>query len=55
MREEKRLSALELLRKIFRIDRVHITGQWNRLHSEDLCGLYSSISGIPLIKNGWRR
>jgi len=41
MREEHRLSVLEVLRKIFGIDRVDIIGHWNRLHNEELCGLYS--------------
>ena len=41
MREEHRLSVLEVLRKIFGIDWFDVTVHWSRLHIEELYGLYS--------------
>jgi hypothetical protein len=31
-----------VLRKIFRPKRDEVTGEWRRLHDEELCDLYSS-------------
>jgi hypothetical protein len=41
MKEENRLSVLEMLRKIFGFERVDVTGHWSRLYIEELCSLYS--------------
>jgi hypothetical protein len=44
LREEHRLRAFEnrILRRIFGPKRDDITGEWRKLHSEDLHILYSS-------------
>jgi hypothetical protein len=44
LREEHRLRAFEnrMLRRIFGPKRDDITGEWRKLHSEDLHILYSS-------------
>jgi hypothetical protein len=43
-RGENRLRVLEsrMLRKIFGPKRDEVTGEWKRLHNENLHGLYSS-------------
>ena len=42
LREERRLRVLEnrVLRKIFRPKRNEVTGEWRRLHNEELYDLY---------------
>jgi len=44
MREERKLrvSGNMVLRRIFRPRRDEVTGEWRRLHNEDLNDLYSS-------------
>jgi hypothetical protein len=51
-REEHRLRALEnkVLRKIFRPNRDKVTGDWRRLHKQNLCDLYYSLNIIRVIK-----
>jgi hypothetical protein len=46
LREERRLSVFEnrVLRRVFGLKRDEVTGEWRKLHNEelsDLCGLAS--------------
>jgi hypothetical protein len=53
LREEHRLSAFEnrVLRRIFGPKRDEVTGEWRRLHNEELNDLYSSPSIIRVFKS----
>jgi hypothetical protein len=53
LREEHRPRVFEnkVLRKIFGPKRDEATGEWRRLHNEELYGLYSSPSIIREIKS----
>jgi len=53
LREERRLRMLEnrLLRRIFGPKRDEVTGEWRKLHNEELNDLYSSLSIIRMIKS----
>jgi hypothetical protein len=53
LREEQRLKVFEnrLLRRIFGPKRDEATGQWRRLHREELNDLYSSPNSIRVIKS----
>jgi hypothetical protein len=42
LREERRLRSNRVLRKIFGPTRDEVSGEWRRLHNEELCDLYSS-------------
>ena len=55
MREERKLRVFEnkVLRRIFRPRRDEVTGEWTRLHNEELNDLYSSPNIVRVIK--WRR
>jgi hypothetical protein len=50
--EEHRLTVFEnsLLRKVFGPKRDEVTGEWRKLHNEELRDLYSSLSIIRIIK-----
>jgi hypothetical protein len=52
LREEHRLRVFEnrVLRRIFGPKRDKVTGDWRKLHNEELRGLYSSPSIIRVIK-----
>jgi hypothetical protein len=52
LREEHRLRLFEnrVLRWIFGSKRDGVTGDWRRLHNEELNDLYSSPNIIPVIK-----
>jgi hypothetical protein len=52
-REECRMRVLEnrVLRRIFGPKRNEVTGEWRRLHSEELYALYSSPNIISVIKS----
>jgi hypothetical protein len=58
LREEHRLRVFEnrLLRRIFGPKGDEVTGDWRKLHNEELNNLYSSPSIIRMIKSrrmGW--
>jgi hypothetical protein len=40
-----------VLRRIFGPKRDEVTGEWRKLHNEELCDLYSSPSIIRIIKS----
>jgi hypothetical protein len=40
-----------VLRRIFEPKRDEVTGEWRKLHNEELCDLYSSPSIIRIIKS----
>ena len=53
LREERKLRAFEnmMLRRIFRLRRDEVTGEWRRLHKEELSDLYSSPNIVRMIKS----
>jgi hypothetical protein len=52
LREEHRLRVFEnrVLRRIFGPKRDEVTGEWRKLHNEELRDLYSSSSIIRIMK-----
>ena len=57
-REERKQRVFEnmVLRRIFGPRRDEVTGEWRRLHNEELNGLYSSPNIVRVIKSrrmGW--
>jgi hypothetical protein len=52
LREEHRLRVFEnmVLRRIFGLKRGEVTGEWRKLHTEELHDLYSSPSIIRILK-----
>jgi hypothetical protein len=57
LREEHRLRVFEnrMLRRIFGPKRDEVTGDWRKLHNEELHNLYSSPSRIKTTKSWWMR
>jgi hypothetical protein len=53
LRQEHRLRVFEnrVLRRIFGLKRDEVTGEWRKLHNEELRDLYSSASIIRIIKS----
>jgi hypothetical protein len=52
LREERKLRVLEnkALRRIFLPRRDEVTGEWRRLHNEELNDLYFSPNIVEVIK-----
>ena len=53
LREERTLRVFEnmVLRRIFGPRRDEVTGEWTRLHNEELNDLYSSSNIVRVIKS----
>jgi len=53
LREERRLRVFEnrVLRRIFGPKRDEVTGEWRKLHNEELNNLYSSPNSVRVIKS----
>jgi len=53
LREERKLRVFEnmVLRRIFGSRRDEVTGDWRRLHNEELNDLYSSLNIVRVIKS----
>jgi prepilin signal peptidase PulO-like enzyme (type II secretory pathway) len=56
MREERRLKVFEnrMLRRIFGPKRDRVTGEWRKLHNEELHDLYSPPNIVRVIKSRMR-
>jgi hypothetical protein len=56
LREERRLRVFKnrLLGRIFGPKRDEVTGEWRKLHSEELHDLYSSLTIVRVIKSRMR-
>jgi hypothetical protein len=52
LREEHRLRVFEnsVLRRIFVLKKVEVTGGWRKLHNEELRDLYSPPSIVRMMK-----
>jgi len=53
LREERKLRVFEnmVLRRIFGPRRDEVTGEWRRLHNEELNDLYSTLNIVVVIKS----
>jgi hypothetical protein len=53
LREERRLRVFEnrVLRKVFGPKRDEVTGEWRKLHSEELNDLYSLPNIVRVVKS----
>ena len=56
-REERRFRVFEnrVLRRIIGPKRDEVTGEWRKLHNEELSDLYSSPIIVRVIKSRWAR
>ena len=54
LRDKHRLKVFEnrVLRRIFGPKRYEVTGEWRKLHNEELNDLYSSPNIVRVIKSG---
>ena len=57
LREERKLGVSEnmMMRRIFGPRRDEVTGEWRRMHNEELSGLYSSPNTVRVIKSSRMR
>jgi len=57
LREERKLRVFEnmVLRRIFGTRRDEVTGEWRKLHNEELNDLYSSPNIVRVIKSSRMR
>jgi hypothetical protein len=55
LREERRLRVFEnrVLRRVFGPKRDEVTGEWRKLHNEDLNDLYSLPNIVWVVKSRW--
>ena len=53
LREECRLRVFEnrVLRRVFGPKRDEVTGQWRKLHNEELSDLYSLLNIVRVVKS----
>jgi len=53
LREERRLSVLDnrVLRRVFGPKRDEVTGEWRKLHNEELSDLYSLPNIARVVKS----
>jgi len=53
LREERRLRVFEkrVLRRVFGPKRDEVTGEWRKLHNEELNNLYCSPNIVRVIKS----
>ena len=53
MREERRLRVFEnrVFRRIFGPKRDEVTGEWRKLHNEELNDLYCSLNIVRVLKS----
>ena len=54
LREERRLRVFEnrVLRRVFGPKRDEVTGEWRKLHNEELNDMYCSPNIVRVIKSG---
>jgi len=53
LREERRLRVFEnrVLRRVFGPKRDEVTGEWRKLHNEELCDMYSLPNIVRVVKS----
>ena len=53
LRQERRLRVFEnrVLRRVFGPERDEVTGEWRKLHNEELSDLYSLPNNVRVVKS----